>query len=262
MQETGGTLRAPLPPISCLSATQAGPRELAADLIWETNAGLEFTRLSGRLCERLDEPPLRLLDTGSEDGLLKVDGALLQESDLGDIAARRAFRGITCAWPTNEATVHVRVSGAPFVDRNEDFQGYQGVGVDVTLEIERWLRDREHLRNYINGIEAISEGLALFDADDRLVLCNRKYREIHGKLGDIIRYGARFEDIALAAADRGVVHVAAGRGKEWMRERMRRHRNPGPPIEQLLDTGEWVLITERMTKSGGIVSVRTDITET
>ena len=236
--------------------------ELAATLIWQTNAGLEFTQLSGRLCERLDQPPLRLLDTGSEDALLKVDGRLLQESDLGDIAARRAFRGITCALPRNEATVHVRLSGAPVVDGNGDFQGYQGVGVDVTLEIERWLRDREHLRNYIDEIEAISEGLALFDADDRLVLCNRKYREIHGKLGDIIRYGARFEDIALAAADRGVVLVTAGRGKKWVRERVRRHRNPGPPIEHLLDTGDWVLITERMTKAGGIVSVRTDITET
>lgn len=136
--------------------------ELAATLIWQTNAGLEFTQLSGRLCERLDQPPLRLLDTGSEDALLKVDGRLLQESDLGDI----------------------------------------------------------------------------------------------------ICYGARFEDIALAAVDRGVVPVTAGRGKKWVRERVRRYRNPGPPIEQLLDTGGWVLITERMTKAGGIVSVRTDITET
>ena len=144
MQEAGGTLRALLPPISSQSANRDVLLEFAAALIWQTNAGLEFTQLSGRLCERLDQPPLRLLDTGSEDALLKVDGQLLQESDLGDIAARRAFCGITCALPTNEATVHVRVSGAPVVDGNGDFQDYQGVGVDVTLEIERWMRDREN----------------------------------------------------------------------------------------------------------------------
>ena len=148
MQETGGTLRAPLPPISSQSANRDVLLEFAAlqSLMRQTNAGLEFTQLSGRLCERLDQPPLRLLDTGSEDALLTVDGQLLQESDLGDIAARRAFCGITCALPTNEATVHVRVSGAPVVDGNGDFQGYQGVGADVTLEIERWMRDRENLR--------------------------------------------------------------------------------------------------------------------
>ena len=43
MQETGGTLRAPLPPISSQSANRDVILEFAAALIWQTNAGLEFT---------------------------------------------------------------------------------------------------------------------------------------------------------------------------------------------------------------------------
>ena len=51
---------------------------------------------------------------------------------------------------------------------------------DTTLEIdEKNLREVAEARpRLVDAIESISEGFALYDADDRLVLCNRRFREI------------------------------------------------------------------------------------
>jgi PAS domain-containing protein len=46
-----------------------------------------------------------------------------------------------------------------------------------------------------NAIEAMSDGFVMFDADDRLVICNRRYRELYAVSAPLIRPGARFEDI-------------------------------------------------------------------
>jgi hypothetical protein len=48
----------------------------------------------------------------------------------------------------------------------------------------------------------------------------------------------------------------------WIAERLLRHREPPQnPIEQRLADGRWIMITERRTRTGGVVGVWMDITE-
>lgn len=110
-------------------------------------------------------------------------------------------------------------------------------------------------------IEAISEGFVLYDADDRLVVANAKYREIYGLSADLIVPGNSFEQIIRAGAERGEYADAIGRVDEWVAERMQRHRDPSGPIEQHLTDGRWLRITEHKTPSGWIAGLRVDITE-
>ncbi len=57
-------------------------------------------------------------------------------------------------------------------------------------------RAREGEQRLIDAIERISEGFALFDADDRLVLCNGTYRELmYSGQEDIVVFGESFETI-------------------------------------------------------------------
>ncbi|HUL10171.1 MAG TPA: PAS-domain containing protein [Candidatus Acidoferrum sp.] len=118
-------------------------------------------------------------------------------------------------------------------------------------EVEQLLRD---------GIESMSEAFALFDSDDRLVICNEKYRTMHGELAPLIGPGVSFEEIIRASAEAGHVAEAAGRVEAWVAERMARHRHPTEPFEHQLANGRWWLIDERRTGDGGVVGVRTDIT--
>ncbi len=111
------------------------------------------------------------------------------------------------------------------------------------------------------AIEAISEGFALFDAEDRLVLCNRRYREMYAGLDVRVEPGTSYEAILRAAAAAGLIPPAQERPEAWLAERLARHRNPGGAYEQPRSGGRWLKISERPTAEGGVVGVFTDITE-
>ncbi|HZO30350.1 MAG TPA: PAS-domain containing protein, partial [Chloroflexota bacterium] len=55
----------------------------------------------------------------------------------------------------------------------------------------------------IDAIESLEAGLLLYDADDRLVLSNRRVLELVPAVADLIKPGVRFEDVVRAAAERG-----------------------------------------------------------
>ena len=114
----------------------------------------------------------------------------------------------------------------------------------------------------LDAIESIADGFVLFDADDRLVLCNSRYRTALHPAGEAdITPGATFEAIIRAAAARGLIRDAADRVDAWVEERLAKHRNPtGPHVQQRGD-GSWFRITEYKTADGGTVGVYTDITE-
>ncbi|MBV6633052.1 MAG: response regulator [Alphaproteobacteria bacterium] len=113
----------------------------------------------------------------------------------------------------------------------------------------------------IDAIEALPEGFALYDSDDRLVICNSRYKEIYSLAAPEIYPGNTFENIIRYGAERAEYVEAQGRVDDWVQERLEMHRNPGPPIEQRLDGGRWLRIEERKTSDGGVVGFRIDISE-
>ena len=55
-----------------------------------------------------------------------------------------------------------------------------------------------------NAIESLSEGFVYFDAQERLVLCNRRYKEIFSGIADILEPGVSLEAVAGAMLARGL----------------------------------------------------------
>jgi adenylate cyclase len=135
---------------------------------------------------------------------------------------------------------------------------------DTALEVEeKNLRDvAEARQRLVDAIESISEGFALYDREDRLVLCNSRYREImYPGIADVVVPGTSFETIIRGAAERGLVADARGREEQWAAERLQQHRNPGEPHVQRRGDGRWIMISERRITGGGTVAVYSDITE-
>ena len=94
---------------------------------------------------------------------------------------------------------------------------------DTAVEIEdQGLREIAKARQrLVDAIESISEGFALFDRDDRLVLCNSRYRDLlYPGMADVMEPGTPFETIIRRAAERGLVEEARGRVEEWVAERL------------------------------------------
>jgi PAS domain S-box-containing protein len=112
------------------------------------------------------------------------------------------------------------------------------------------------------AIESISEGFVCYDGEDRLVICNSRYRDLLYPTLDIdLSPGTTFESVIRRAAELGYVKDAEGRVEKWIEERLQQHRNPGEPQIQRRDNGRWVMVSERRTEDGGTVAVYSDITE-
>lgn len=130
------------------------------------------------------------------------------------------------------------------------------------IELMQSLRnERLAQMRLIDAVEALPDGFVIYDADDRLVVCNEKYREIYAESADLLVPGASFEDIIRSGVARGQYPDAVGCEERWIQERLHRHRNPARAIEQRLPCGRWLRIEERKTQEGGYVGFRVDITE-
>src|SRR5438445_524457 len=125
-----------------------------------------------------------------------------------------------------------------------------GIAVDITEQktlVERTVEADLRLRD---AIETIPEAFLVWDAQNRMVLCNSNFQELHNLPDESIKAGASYESV-----------VAAGR-KPMVRSKVTSEGQlPGArTFEAQLDDGRWLHISERRTKDGGYVSVGTDIT--
>ncbi|MQW63352.1 HAMP domain-containing protein [Sinorhizobium meliloti] len=135
---------------------------------------------------------------------------------------------------------------------------------DTAIEVEeKNLRTvAEARQRLIDAIESISEGFAFYDSEDRLLVCNSRYRDIlYPGMDDTVVSGTHFEAIIRAAAERGLIEDAIGREQEWLAERLEAHRNPTGTLLQQRGPDRWIQISERRISGGGTVAVYSDITE-
>jgi len=112
-----------------------------------------------------------------------------------------------------------------------------------------------------SAIECIAEGIALYDSEDRLILCNQRYREILDRCKPYIISSAHYEDILRHAVLNGQFGETSADLEGFIQKLLAGHRGSRESFEQKFSDGRWVRIEERQTKSGGIISVLTDVTE-
>jgi two-component system cell cycle sensor histidine kinase PleC len=127
-----------------------------------------------------------------------------------------------------------------------------GIAVDITEQknlVERTVAADLRLRD---AIETIPEAFVLWDAENRLVLCNSNFQELHQLPDEAVVTGTSYETI-----------VATGRKPLIRTTIANEDRQPrgARTFEAQLDDGRWMHISERRTKDGGYVSVGTDITK-
>ena len=102
-----------------------------------------------------------------------------------------------------------------------------------------------------DAIETIPEAFVVWDADNRLVLCNSNFQELHNLPDEAITVGTSYESSSRPAASRWCAARSITGGPNI----------PGArTFEAQLEDGRWLHISERRTKDGGYVSVGTDIT--
>ncbi len=179
-----------------------------------------------------------------------------------EIGIKRMFRAIgkrsavEFEWQREGADTYY-VSGRPMPDG-----GYLSMWRDVTLERRAQALATTTQARLLDAIETMPEGFVLFDRDDRLVLSNAQYKDLYDLPQEAIDEAWTFEQLVRYTLDRGQYPEARGREDEWMAERLRQHLDPPKAtFLQPLSDGRTILVSENKTREGGIVGMRSDITD-
>jgi two-component system cell cycle sensor histidine kinase PleC len=138
--------------------------------------------------------------------------------------------------------------------RQQGDAGLHLIGIAVDVSEQKHLMERTTAADLRlrDAIETIPEAFVLWDSDNRLVLCNSNFQELH-----------RLPDAAVIAGTPYEAVVAAGR-KPIIRTTIANEdgqQQGARTFEAQLNDGRWLHISERRTKDGGYVSVGTDITK-
>ncbi|MCW5695262.1 MAG: PAS-domain containing protein [Bauldia sp.] len=191
-----------------------------------------------------------LLGFGEVNGLVHPDdGDLLSIAEhlyeSGDTTVDRLFR----MRHTSGGWIWVRVR-AELV--GEDGEPHLiGICVDTTEQIRQAERTMTADIRLRDAIETISEAFVLWDAENRLVMCNSKYQQLYALPDEAMRAGLPYAEVMAAGRQPVVLAQVPSPGAIDARARS---------FEALLEDGRWLQINERQTKDGGFVSVGTDIT--
>ncbi|MER8904229.1 ATP-binding protein [Mesorhizobium sp. M0772] len=126
-----------------------------------------------------------------------------------------------------------------------------GIAVDVTEQRHLALRSEAADLRLRTAIENINESFVLWDAAQRLIMCNSKYQKDNGLSDrDVMPGAARavLEERMLAfASERRLANTNGPQG--------------GATFERQLSDGRWLQVNELRTRDGGTVSVGSDITQ-
>ena len=171
---------------------------------------------------------------------------------------------------------------SPWTDRAGAIGGIVIYGEDITARIEAEKKAEDLARRLAasaaqsedtarraqaaerrlnDAVEAIPEGFLVFDADDRLVVCNKAARDMYPRIADQLRPGVTFEHLLCAVCDLGSYDGVIADKESFVREGMERRRDLGRAVERLTSDGRWLRLEERPMPEGGVVALWTDITD-
>ena len=230
------------------------------------------------IAEAAGEEAARLLEPGVPfDTILR---ALLKCEMLPDVDVERHLERRRKQRDGSGEPIEMRLSDGHWVQCT-DRRTPDGNLVSVYVDITRVRQREEELASLVDefkairdealqaraqlteAIEVISEGFAVFDDQDRLVLCNTNYRRYFvdaagDGMEELVAPGNLRESILGAAFERGMFPGLAGDVDEflaWWRD------VPLQSAQVRLSSGTWIKINEMLSPDAGIVGVYTDVTE-
>jgi two-component system cell cycle sensor histidine kinase PleC len=203
------------------------------------------------------EPRDRLLDFGEINQFVHPDDVALY--DLAKQVAEGRTQSIDHEFRMRHAQgrwVWLRMRCE--ITSQPDEPGFHIIGIVVDISEQKLLAEQTAAADVRlrDAIETIPEAFVLWDADNRLVLCNSNFQALHNLPDEAIAVGMPFEQIVVA--DRRAVART-----QRMGEPASNSTQPNDPgartFEVQLNDGRWLHVSERRTKDGGYVSVGTDI---
>ena len=180
-----------------------------------------------------------------QDGDLAAIAEMLTASKADCIDHAFRMQNVKGAW------IWLRARAELVRERPGETPHLVGIAVDITEQkalAERTATADMRLRD---AIETVSEAFVLWDADNKLVMCNSKFQKFHNLTSEAICAGTPYAQV-MAKGTPPLIQAQIALGE--------RPLAGARTYEARLGDGRWLQINERRTKDGGFVSVGTDIT--
>ncbi|WP_027665027.1 diguanylate cyclase [Rhizobium leguminosarum] len=151
-------------------------------------------------------------------------------------------------------------SKVPLRNRHGDLIGLSGVTRDIT-EKKRLVQDALDSKNVLSqAMTEMSDGLAMFNPEGRLVFCNDQYRAAFPRSADARQPGADITDILQAVVRNGErIDVSPDAGEDWIEASAMQlfltHDSEIPMFD-----GRWLRQRTRLAADGSALVVVSDIT--
>ncbi len=138
------------------------------------------------------------------------------------------------------------------------------------------VRNRRAIRRAVGELEAnqarfrdaihtLPAGFVIFDRDDRLAVCNERYRSLYKRSRPRLQVGRSFEEILAYGLEHGqYADAPEGDAKacaDFAEILQQRHSLPDSAFDVELGGGRWVRVVESRMQDGGTVSFHVDVTE-
>lgn len=162
----------------------------------------------------------------------------------------------------------VQLNIQPILDDGGRTTGFMAVQTDITqrrehaARVERALAAEQAARDRLdNAVAILNEALILFDKDQRLVLCNDRFRSLFPALAEHLVPGSTFRDMLVAGVAAGYFPLAGREAEAWIASQVeafgRRRR-----LSHLTSLhGRWYRHAVAPTADGGRVAVFSDVTD-
>lgn len=237
--------------------------EAASDWLWEMDEGLRFSYFSSGFEAKggmdretwLGRPRWELPGVDS-------DGEPWRELNE-KLVAHRPFRDLRFSYVDAADDRHfLRISGKPVFEATGIFKGFRGVATDETREVVERKTLETLQQRFLDALDSTSEGIALCDPQDRLVIYNQNFQQsVEANLPGSVKPGLKFEDFIREIASQGYYDVPPEEVELFLERRLHDHRNVPSRRIHRQRSGRWAQVEEYPTREGGVILIRRDITE-
>lgn len=185
--------------------------------------------------------------------LLKITESLMRRAQQGSEGSNAAYAQFQRA-----VTLEEEVSS-----RTKELERALDLLNDSNLRLARANAETEAARaNLTNAIETLQEGFALFNPQEELVLCNRRFGQHTRDIYHRFKPGLKFHEYLGLVANSNYLALREGETPQsWEAARLARHKDDHAIFNTRMAGNRWLQVSEHRTPDGGTVVIQTDITD-
>ena len=115
-------------------------------------------------------------------------------------------------------------------------------------------------RRLSSVLEAVPDPIGCFNAQDRLILCNQAYAQLHATEDQMVILGMHFEEILRQELNNSAPRLSPQEQKAWLAARLEKRKQPVFETEMHMRDGRWFRVIDRAMDKGVRVHALINIT--